>query len=413
MAQVEFPRRYTVGNTIANVTNTNRFFIALEDKQYFKPGDFVEAHASRSGAFTLYLDNNGSQGAAVDLDTLYLQQGEHDSETEFYFTTDEAGKNKIWRVPIHFHVSKPAGIVTSYPMLPKLEYPNAQRLESVYHPHHQRNYTVSRPVFKGSIEIDCQFEADAYIIQAFIDQLADPDAWFECPLPGSHLGSASVEAYTSSTEIIQIPGSLERQYNHLRGWYARVGNKTCHIYADDTVPLLKSNVEWVNDGFEADERLGVTQATYNALSDRDSLVFTSIRRIDGTPPQDGGPRVGETYYVQKLTGPHHEQSELRTIRLYPNQNLTGTTIKFSENEEPVDEAGYHENQFIVGGPYEKHEIKIVPSYLIDGTFAQNNKNNFSATETIRVRPTNISASGAVGFGNNPFIIEWTETDGAT
>lgn len=413
MPQIEWPRRYAICGTIANVTNSNTFFVNFEDTNYFKPKDLVNVSASGStpsNALPLRLDDNGNAGAQVGA-AVYLQQGGNDPETEFTLSTDIDGHNPIWRVPAHFHIWKDAGLITNYPQFPQLIYPSAQTLESNYNPHHIRPYVVSNPVYKGSVEIDAAWEDDGILVQTFIDQLAIPGAWFECPLPGHHLGSSEVEGY-SSDGIITIEGSVVRQNNHLKGWYARVGNKTCHITEDDTVQLLKSNVEWANDGFIGEDDIGVSIATYNALSDHDRLVFTSIARIDGTPPSDGGPRVGVSYYVHKI-GNHQSIDNIRLINLFPNSNLTGTTIKFSQNNAPVSGGGWRENRFVIGGPYENHAIKIVPSYLIDDTFANNDKNNFSATDTIRVRPTSISATGSQAYGTNPFIIEWIETDGST
>ena len=206
MPLIEWPTRHIRAETLAKVTNSPYFSVKPDDR----PALDLGAEVSVGGA------------------KRYIRLGR--LPDEYRLSTDEAGAHIVDPVPADFMITKEAGIAVNYPRRPMLRDPGAVALTSVTNPRRISAWSISAPRFEGSVEIDCWDHTDVPIIEAFIDALSDPAAFFEVPLPGKFLGDSDILSFDSSTGDIRLSALLSS--SNLVGYFGRVGRRTCRVTKD-------------------------------------------------------------------------------------------------------------------------------------------------------------------------------------
>lgn len=206
MPQIEWPTRHVRAETLAKVSNTSYFFVKRADRNSLHLGAEVK----------------------VSGQTRYVQRG--NVPADHRISTDEGGRHIVDPVPSDFTIDIPAAVIVRYPRRPMLRDPGAVALKSATNPLRVAAWTIAGPRFEGSIEIECAHDDDTPVVEAFVDSLADPAAWFELPLPGEHIGDSDVVEYDSSTGDIKLSALLSEK--NLQGAFGRVGRRTCRVVSD-------------------------------------------------------------------------------------------------------------------------------------------------------------------------------------
>lgn len=401
MPQVSWPKVTAIAQTLGGVTNTNRFFLRTGDLNSFVAGDNVQAAASiRQAQNSVFQMRIGSaSGTMANLSDLWLEQQDGWLDREFTLNSEEKGSTnqRVYQVPAHFLIERDAAVVVNYAQYPRLIDTGASVNVSHTNPGEFTSYTQSNTaLYQGSCQLECLDEGDIEAVQAFVDELSDPSAWFEIPLPGgsdNHLGGvSSITAYDATTNNITIPGSSRTTEAVLKGRFGRVGTRTCRVVYEDTLGSVHGRIISA-DNDQYSSTIFIDGNSYDHMSNGDEIVFYSTTGLDGLA-------TGRKYYVTKLNNTD------KIINLYNNSSRSGSPVQIRDHTQPTN---YNLNGFRVGSPYESHVIRIIPSGLITGTTAAEARNNFSPTETCRVRATSIVANGEPEFKVGGWSIDWMET----
>ena len=208
MPEVKWPRR-TI--RITPISAGSQYFSVPDDGDRTAIGLYEEV--LMSGSNKVYIQPGASAG-------VYAL-----SETEY--------NGALRALPADNVLEKDVGVIVNYPSRPLLRDHGAQVNTSLYNPLRTNPYTISEGIYEGSIALDVYDVNDVPIVEAFIDQLASADSWFECPLPGNHLGVATVTNYDDGDIRLNAgAGEVNGTLKNLHGYFARVGRRTCRVVSD-------------------------------------------------------------------------------------------------------------------------------------------------------------------------------------
>ena len=228
MPEVKWPRR------------TIRITPTSAGSQYFSVPD--DGDRTAIGLYEEVLLSGGNK--------VYIQPG---ASAGVYALSETEYNGALRALPADNKLDKDVGVIVNYPSRPLLRDHGAQVNTSLYNPLRTNPYTISEGIYEGSIALDVYDVNDVPIVEAFIDQLASADSWFECPLPGNHLGALTtvgvetfitkdnvdrirVEKTDSTLDIgdIFLDDSNTRLTDtiNLHGYFARVDRRTCRIVSD-------------------------------------------------------------------------------------------------------------------------------------------------------------------------------------
>lgn len=228
MPQVDWPRR-TI--RITPISAGSQYFSVPDDGDRTAIGLYEEVLLSGGGK--VYIQPGASAG-------VYAL-----SRTEY--------NGALTTLPTNNVLEKDVGVIVNYPSRPLLRDHGAQVNTSLYNPLRTNPYTISEGIYEGSIALDVYDVNDVPIVEAFIDQLASANSWFECPLPGNHLGALNtveVETFITIGNVVEqreTKNDLELDIGdiflddsgtnltdtiNLHGYFARVDRRTCRIVSD-------------------------------------------------------------------------------------------------------------------------------------------------------------------------------------
>lgn len=273
MAQVDFPTRRISCDTLALVNGQSYFSVNVKEREAIDHGDRV--------VFV-----NGSNRT-----TRYIQWNDRTPPHEYQLSTDQAG-NDIVNVPGSFILEVPAALVVNYTTRPMLVDPAAVVNTTASNPLDVRAWTPGHPRYEGSILLDVLHNIDVPIVESFIDQLSDKNAWFELPLPTDlqgnqiHLGSQIVTAYNADTKEITIINSALNPEN-LQGWFGRIGARTVKVISHVNTPGTNNHVIKTIPNL-------ITGTTSQAQSNSFSSMKTCRVRAFNISPT-GDPQFGATW----------------------------------------------------------------------------------------------------------------------
>lgn len=249
MPRITWPTRRIQANTLALVNNTDVFSVSPSDANVMIVGSSVT------------LVNGGSRSTA------YITL--HPERPGYRLATDADLTNIISPVPPSFILERDVGLIVNYPRRPMLKDPGVQTNTSVSNPMRVSAWTLGEPRFEGSVTIEVVDNIDVPVVEAFIDQLHDPEAWFELPLPGSHLRAQNVTAYSDGAITIAEQGAIDD--TNLQGWFGRVGRRTIRVVSDvrDGTHHVITIVPALIDGTTA-------QAQANSFSNQASVRVRAV-----------------------------------------------------------------------------------------------------------------------------------------
>lgn len=210
MPQISWPQRVINCSQIAAISGGHTFSVPISERQHIEVLSEVDIDAS---------DFSGTSKSTVYVHRVKDQIG-------FYQLSEtETGTAFIQNLPGVFQIRQDITIITNYPVRPHLKDPGAVVNTSTYNPRSHTTFTQGEPRYEGSVQVSVADGEDVRVFEAFIDQLANPDNWFELPLPEPFLPADEVSNFDDGD--LTIEGGYN-DYN-LVGRYVRAGVRCARV----------------------------------------------------------------------------------------------------------------------------------------------------------------------------------------